>query len=95
MGVTVLPVSFVHKHAKLSKCKLQAYYLDHSCCARPPGPAANRWTVRWQGGADRFQISRKTISIDLAKSAETDATHSQLWQSVDPPLGSDLHYDDK
>ena len=62
-----------------------------------PQPAVNRWAV-WQqgrGGADRSQISRKAISIDLAKSVETDATHSQLWQSMDPPLGSDLHYDDK
>lgn len=48
-----------------------------------------------RGGVDRSQISRKAISIDLAKSLETDATHSQFWQSMDPPLGSDLHYDDK
>lgn len=47
------------------------------------------------GGTDSSQISRKTISIDLIKSVQTDATHSQLLQSMDPPLGSDLHYDDK
>lgn len=33
--MTFLPVSCVHKHAILSKCKLQAYYLNCSCCARP------------------------------------------------------------
>lgn len=47
------------------------------------------------GVAGRSQISRKTISIDPAKSVQTDANCSQLWQSMDPPLGSDLHYDDK
>lgn len=49
LGVTVLPVSFENKHVKLSKYKLQAHYLDRSCCARPRGPAANRWTVWRQG----------------------------------------------
>lgn len=49
VGTTVLPVSFVHKHAQLGKCKLQAYYLDRPCCARPSGPVANRWTVQQQG----------------------------------------------
>lgn len=47
------------------------------------------------GGADSSQIRRKTISIDLIKSVQTDATYSQLVQSMGPPLGSDLHYDDK
>lgn len=33
VGMAVLPVSFVHKHAQLGKCKLQAYYLDCPRCA--------------------------------------------------------------
>lgn len=48
-----------------------------------------------QGGASRSQISTKTISIDLVKSVETNASRSWLWQSAAPPLGSDLHYDDE
>lgn len=94
----MLPVKFGHKHTKLSKYELLAYYQDYSCCARPLTCCESIGCVAagagW-GGADRSQISRMAISIDLAKSGETDATHSQLWQSMDPPLGSDLHYDDK
>lgn len=44
----------------------------------PPGPAAKSMDCvqpgAGRGGADRSQISRKTISIDLAKLVETEAT---------------------
>lgn len=63
--------------------------------AHVPCPAVNRWDCKtagvcW-GGANGSQITRKANSIDLAKSVKTDATSSQLWQTMDPPLGSDLH----
>lgn len=76
------------------------YYLDPSCCARPlAAAAANRYAVWWQGMGEVAQadlhISTMTIIIDLTKSGETDSTHSQLRQSLGPPLGFDLHYFDK
>lgn len=93
VGVTLMPVSFVHKHAKLSKCKLQAYYRDHSCCARPPlhptpppSPAANRWTV-WQqglGGAeltDLKSVERQFLLIWLNQWRQMQPIHNSgnLW----------------
>lgn len=79
------------------RCKLQAYYLDGTCRVRPCSPVANRWICnsKEMDRTDRTQTSRETITIDLIKSVQIGATNSQLLQCMDPPLGSDLHYDDK
>lgn len=52
-------------------------------------------THKEMDGIDRTQTSRETIPIDLIKSVQIGATNSQLLQCMDPPLGSDLHYNDK
>lgn len=80
--MTVLPVSFVHKHAQLGKCTLQAYYLDCPCCARPSGPVANRWTVQQQGiGQVLKSVERQFLLIWLNQRRQMQPIHNScnLW----------------
>lgn len=52
--------------------------------------------VKERGGEkERRETRREMLPIDLLKSTKIGAADSQLGQRIDPPLGSDLHYDDK
>lgn len=99
VGVTVLPVSCVYRQVMPNSLNANCRPIIWTAHAVHVPPALLRidelCSSKEMGGADSSQIRRKTISIDLIKSVQTDATYSQLVQSMDPPLGSDLHYDDK
>lgn len=59
-------------------------------CRQSMGCATAR---KWTGLTQLKPV--ETVPIDLIKSVQVGATDSQLLQCMDPPLGSDLHYDDK
>lgn len=85
----MLPVSFEHKHVKLSKYKLQAYYLDRSCCARPAvllqidGLCGGRgWAGRGGAGlADLKSVERQFLLIWLNQCRQMQTIHNSgsVW----------------
>lgn len=59
------------------------------------GLSSSRETDRIDGTKISREREREMLPIDLMKSAQIGAADSRLRQRMDPPLGSDLHYDDK
>lgn len=78
-------------------CKVQPQF----CVPAVPPRVDGLSSCREADGIDGTTISRVRESergmlpIDLMKSAQIGAADSRLRQRMDPPLGSDLHYDDK
>lgn len=57
---------------------------------RPGCVAARKWA-----GPTHLESGQMIHRIDQIKCSQPDAAQSELLPSTTPPLGSDLHYQDK